>query len=52
MNIETTLLTLDYFYSLEMDKVREKMVEGKYISGCEVCYEQGLKQVGLIDKII
>ena len=42
MNMETTN-PLDYFYSPEMDEVRKKMVEGKYISGCEVCYEQESK---------
>lgn len=42
MNIETTL-PLDFHYSPEMDKVREKMVKGEYITGCEVCYEQESK---------
>ena len=42
MNIETTL-PLDFYYSEGMDKVREKMVKGKYIKGCEVCYEQEAK---------
>ncbi len=42
MNIETTL-PLDFYYSEGMDKVREKMVKGEYIKGCEVCYEQEAK---------
>ena len=42
MNIETTL-PLDYFHSPEMDKVREKMLKGEKISGCEICYEHESK---------
>lgn len=42
MNMETTM-PLDYYYSPEMDRVREKMVKGEYITGCEVCYEQESK---------
>jgi organic radical activating enzyme len=42
MNIETTF-PLDFYYSEGMDKVREKMLKGEYIKGCEVCYEQETK---------
>ena len=42
MNIGTTL-PLDYFRSPEMDKVREKMLRGEKITGCENCYEQESK---------
>ena len=34
---------LDFYYSPQMDKVREKMVRGEHITGCEGCYEQESK---------
>jgi hypothetical protein len=38
MTLENTL-PMDYFFSPEMDKVREKMLKGEPVSGCEICYD-------------
>ena len=34
---------LDFYYSPQMDKVRQMMIRGEHITGCEVCYEQESK---------
>lgn len=30
----------DYFYGEKLDKLRQEMLEGKYVSGCKKCYEE------------